>query len=517
MENGITFYQPDDLTAWMEEKENEEKVGEMDVGVVVSFGYFIPKKMIEKMKYGGINMHPSELPYYRGAAPLYYQLLFSDPSSAISVITLDPDRFDHGKVLLQWKFVIGYRTSSSLYFPFAAEFGAMGILRSLSLLPLLLSSSPSQSLLLSHHKTLSEKPFHYDNRSINHLIALSSSLPPPPLPPSLSSSPSLIADLNEISKITNGVADLVLKQQSANDQLNEVFPFFNKDHQRYGEKEVEVMVKRKKENILFFPKRSEEYGAISRALSEMGNDDQSLIEQERNEVMPRLGKGMRIFNSPKIGREMAEIKWSFFPSPLLIFSIFKSFSSSYLSSVNPYYVYTYFYRGPTKEGKEGTWIKVKWIDLSPIPFPLLFQLDDNKMKMKNGQAIFDKGKSNHLFVWFSFHPSLSLHFPISFNNKSLPFLSLLPSHFPLYHSSSHHPSSSSDHNVNTDNNNNDNNNVGKEEEKEEERKGWWMEVKKLQVEGGKVLTAREFANSYFSKSSPFFFSELPSHLSSSSN
>ena len=43
--------------------------------VVASFGYFIPPHVISCFRDGGINMHPSLLPKYRGAAPIQHALL----------------------------------------------------------------------------------------------------------------------------------------------------------------------------------------------------------------------------------------------------------------------------------------------------------------------------------------------------------------------------------------------------------------------------------------------------------
>lgn len=39
-----------------------------DLGVVVSFKYFLPARVIRGVRLGVINMHPSLLPAYRGMA-----------------------------------------------------------------------------------------------------------------------------------------------------------------------------------------------------------------------------------------------------------------------------------------------------------------------------------------------------------------------------------------------------------------------------------------------------------------
>eukprot|EP00455_Lapot_gusevi_P006661 TRINITY_DN12849_c0_g1_i1.p1 TRINITY_DN12849_c0_g1~~TRINITY_DN12849_c0_g1_i1.p1 ORF type:complete len:356 (+),score=41.47 TRINITY_DN12849_c0_g1_i1:60-1127(+) len=72
-----------------------------DIGVVFSFGYFIPSRIITSFPLGMINIHPSLLPKYRGSAPLQHALLAGDTETGISIIEVHPERMDAGAVLLQ--------------------------------------------------------------------------------------------------------------------------------------------------------------------------------------------------------------------------------------------------------------------------------------------------------------------------------------------------------------------------------------------------------------------------------
>ncbi|KAG2764252.1 hypothetical protein PC129_g10171 [Phytophthora cactorum] len=72
-----------------------------DVGVVVSFGYFLHPHMLKNLHHGAINMHPSLLPKYRGPAPIHHALLNGDSRTGVSVIEIDPKAFDVGRILLQ--------------------------------------------------------------------------------------------------------------------------------------------------------------------------------------------------------------------------------------------------------------------------------------------------------------------------------------------------------------------------------------------------------------------------------
>jgi methionyl-tRNA formyltransferase len=86
-----------------EDRDSPAKASDFDLGVVVSFGYFIPKSIISSLRLGAINVHPSLLPAYRGAAPITWSILRGDDMTGISVIEVDPENFDCGNILLQVK------------------------------------------------------------------------------------------------------------------------------------------------------------------------------------------------------------------------------------------------------------------------------------------------------------------------------------------------------------------------------------------------------------------------------
>lgn len=76
-----------------------------DLGVVVSFGYFIPPHIISSFKYGAVNVHPSLLPKYRGAAPIQHAILYGDSQTGVTIQELDDREFDAGRILAQTKVV----------------------------------------------------------------------------------------------------------------------------------------------------------------------------------------------------------------------------------------------------------------------------------------------------------------------------------------------------------------------------------------------------------------------------
>lgn len=70
-----------------------------DLGVVVSFGRMIPKKVIESFPLGMLNVHGSLLPAYRGAAPISRAIEAGDISTGVTVVKIEPHRFDIGNIL----------------------------------------------------------------------------------------------------------------------------------------------------------------------------------------------------------------------------------------------------------------------------------------------------------------------------------------------------------------------------------------------------------------------------------
>ncbi|CAG8960148.1 hypothetical protein HYFRA_00010627 [Hymenoscyphus fraxineus] len=69
--------------------------------IAVSFGLFIPGRILEAVEYGGLNIHPSLLPNYRGAAPLQHAIINNEPYTGITLQTLSPTTFDGGLILSQ--------------------------------------------------------------------------------------------------------------------------------------------------------------------------------------------------------------------------------------------------------------------------------------------------------------------------------------------------------------------------------------------------------------------------------
>ncbi|KAF7563430.1 hypothetical protein G7046_g664 [Stylonectria norvegica] len=93
-ELGLRIHQRETFTKW-------EMPTSTNLVIAVSFGLFVPPRILRSAKYGGLNVHPSLLPDLRGPAPIHHAILRGLEHTGISLQTLDDKTFDHGTVLAQ--------------------------------------------------------------------------------------------------------------------------------------------------------------------------------------------------------------------------------------------------------------------------------------------------------------------------------------------------------------------------------------------------------------------------------
>ena len=78
---------------------------EPDLFVVVAFS-ILPPELLEIPALGALNLHPSLLPAYRGAAPIIRALVNGEQTTGITTILIDA-RLDAGDILMQQSVAIG--------------------------------------------------------------------------------------------------------------------------------------------------------------------------------------------------------------------------------------------------------------------------------------------------------------------------------------------------------------------------------------------------------------------------
>ncbi|KAJ5051553.1 uncharacterized protein L3040_001329 [Drepanopeziza brunnea f. sp. 'multigermtubi'] len=97
-ELGLTTHERDTFTGWDLPYPDGEPI---NLIIAVSFGLFIPPRVLKAAEYGGLNVHPSQLPQYRGPSPLQHTIMDYCKYAGITVQTLDDKSFDHGIILRQ--------------------------------------------------------------------------------------------------------------------------------------------------------------------------------------------------------------------------------------------------------------------------------------------------------------------------------------------------------------------------------------------------------------------------------
>lgn len=76
-----------------------------DVAVVVAYGLLLPKEIIQAPKFGCINIHPSLLPRWRGAAPIQRTIMAGDKETGVDIILMD-EGLDSGDILAEEKLAL---------------------------------------------------------------------------------------------------------------------------------------------------------------------------------------------------------------------------------------------------------------------------------------------------------------------------------------------------------------------------------------------------------------------------
>lgn len=76
-----------------------------DLLISASFGQKIPWETIQAARFGGLNVHPSLLPRWRGADPVPWAIMAGDAQTGVTIVTLSQN-FDAGTIIAQKKIPI---------------------------------------------------------------------------------------------------------------------------------------------------------------------------------------------------------------------------------------------------------------------------------------------------------------------------------------------------------------------------------------------------------------------------
>jgi methionyl-tRNA formyltransferase len=104
-----------------------------DLLVVCDYGQILSRDTLAVTRLGGINLHASLLPKYRGAAPINWAIYEGETTTGVSVIHMTP-QLDAGPCLVQHPTAIGPTEDAVQLESRLAEMGAEAVRQSLALL-----------------------------------------------------------------------------------------------------------------------------------------------------------------------------------------------------------------------------------------------------------------------------------------------------------------------------------------------------------------------------------------------
>ena len=127
----LPVYQPASLKL----AEEQEKLASFnaDVMVVAAYGLLLPESILRIPRFGCINIHPSLLPRWRGAAPIQRTIFAGDTETGVTIMQMDVG-LDTGPLLLQHKVAMTADETSVTLHDKLAKAGAIALIETLNLL-----------------------------------------------------------------------------------------------------------------------------------------------------------------------------------------------------------------------------------------------------------------------------------------------------------------------------------------------------------------------------------------------
>lgn len=128
-DRALPVHQPTTL----QEKTVIETIADLapDVFIVAAYGLMVPQAILDIPRRGGINIHASLLPRWRGAAPIQRAILAGDVETGITIMQMNAG-LDTGAILFQEAIAIGAEDTTHTLHDRLAELGGRLIVRTLA-------------------------------------------------------------------------------------------------------------------------------------------------------------------------------------------------------------------------------------------------------------------------------------------------------------------------------------------------------------------------------------------------
>ncbi len=114
---------------------------EADLFVVCDYGQILSRDCLSAAKLGGINLHGSLLPKYRGAAPINWAIYYGETKTGVTIIHMTP-KLDGGPCLAQSEIEIGPTETAEELEPKLAVLGVQPVHQAIEKLACWDGSSP---------------------------------------------------------------------------------------------------------------------------------------------------------------------------------------------------------------------------------------------------------------------------------------------------------------------------------------------------------------------------------------
>ena len=130
LEHELSIYQPervrDSTFIQMLNQLNLEAI------IIAAYGQILPKRILDLPPYGCINIHPSLLPKYRGAAPIQRAIINGERTTGVTIMLMDEGE-DTGDIILQKEVEISADDTALTLHDRLAQIAAGSLLEALAL------------------------------------------------------------------------------------------------------------------------------------------------------------------------------------------------------------------------------------------------------------------------------------------------------------------------------------------------------------------------------------------------
>ena len=125
------MFEPDSINSdeahqWLQQKG-------ADLFVVCDYGQILSRQTLSLARLGGINLHASLLPKYRGAAPINWAIYHGETETGVTVIHMTPE-LDGGPALVQRRVAIGETETAPQVETHLSSIGAAAVLEAIEIL-----------------------------------------------------------------------------------------------------------------------------------------------------------------------------------------------------------------------------------------------------------------------------------------------------------------------------------------------------------------------------------------------